>query len=280
MPPRGNAKRWDDEDVLEFFDDLDEDDVDEIAEESGREANALWLAAIISPTRGKVVTIRPTSTLKWNPDRQKYINSAGGIVTRGSVKKAVEGVVETTTQYFKRTGQQLMQREMSINTAQRLLQQRLTAAHALATALARGGKGQLSEASLAGTANIVGRHYDALGALMKEIENGTVSGGRAVQRLGLMSRTVRGVFHEAERALKSETGFDQCKRVLSPGESCEDSADRDGCVELAAEGWIDIDDMTPIGDATCLANCRCDVIYRIAPVDDEGNVIEDEAEND
>ena len=55
----------------------------------------------------------------------------------------------------------------------------------------------------------------------------------------------------------------ECRRVLGPNENhCESNGDTEGCPELAAKGWMPVEDVIPIGEATCGSNCRCSLEYR------------------
>jgi hypothetical protein len=56
--------------------------------------------------------------------------------------------------------------------------------------------------------------------------------------------------------------YDEARRVLRAAEHCRDTELTPGCLELAAQGWMPVDQMTPIGDATCMQWCRCYIEYR------------------
>jgi hypothetical protein len=275
--PRGHAIEWDDEDVRGFLEDFDEDDADEMAEDAGRETNALWKAGAILAVVGAVASNKKQSTYKWNPGRQRYVRPDASVVNRSSIRRAVDAVSKVAVQGMRRTGQDLIDGRISIPHMQNTARKQLTAAQVLATGIARGGKGQLTSAATGAVADLARRDYDALARLAADLESGKIpAGGRMMQRLALIGKTARNTFYNAERIGKAEAGFEQAKRVLAFGESCEDSADRDGCTELAALGWVDIEDLVPIGDATCLSNCRCEVIYRVQPVDAQGEPIKEE----
>ena len=55
----------------------------------------------------------------------------------------------------------------------------------------------------------------------------------------------------------------ECRRVLGPNENhCHTDRDTEGCPELAAKGWMPVEQMTPISEATCRSNCLCTLEYR------------------
>lgn len=57
-------------------------------------------------------------------------------------------------------------------------------------------------------------------------------------------------------------GVRQGRRRIYGGETCHDSHDRKGCVELAARGYQPVWKIVPIGMAACYHRCRCYIEYR------------------
>lgn len=73
---------------------------------------------------------------------------------------------------------------------------------------------------------------------------------------------VRSIFKNWSLGLVKSAGFTEARRVLGIAEHCNDSADRKGCIELAAQGWIPIDRFVPFGGATCRDHCKCSFEFR------------------
>jgi len=95
------------------------------------------------------------------------------------------------------------------------------------------------------------------------LEKGTlVLDGRLMNIAGLRGGGVRSIFENFRNVVARQTGYTEARRVLGVAEHCERSADRPGCVELAARGWVPIWTMVPLGGATCRDNCKCTVQYR------------------
>lgn len=87
--------------------------------------------------------------------------------------------------------------------------------------------------------------------------------GRAMGRAGSYGNYGNAMYQNYELIEAAEHGKTRARRNLGPNEEhCEDSADRPGCIELAALGWIPIEQMVPIGDATCYSNCQCTISYQ------------------
>jgi len=57
-------------------------------------------------------------------------------------------------------------------------------------------------------------------------------------------------------------GKKQARRRLTQAEHCHTNELRDGCIELAREGWVPIEQMVAIGAAACYGNCRCRLEFR------------------
>lgn len=73
---------------------------------------------------------------------------------------------------------------------------------------------------------------------------------------------VRSIFKNWSLGLVKEAGFTEARRILGIAEHCQDSADREGCIELAAQGWVPIDRFVPFGGATCRDHCKCSFEFR------------------
>lgn len=72
-------------------------------------------------------------------------------------------------------------------------------------------------------------------------------------------------FQLLNQKAKIDAGFTEAKRILTPAEHCHSELKppyRDGCFEVAAQGWVDIRDMPPIGSLLCGQWCKCHLIYR------------------
>lgn len=85
--------------------------------------------------------------------------------------------------------------------------------------------------------------------------------GRLMSRIGMYGQWGNALWQDLllEHA---KHRYRLAKRVLGPNENhCHDGV-RPGCVELALMGWMPIQAMIPIGEATCLSNCRCVLVFR------------------
>jgi hypothetical protein len=62
-----------------------------------------------------------------------------------------------------------------------------------------------------------------------------------------------------------DLGYTEGRRVLGVTDHCHNSLDRPGCIELAARGWVPINELVPIGGATCRRHCHCTLEFRGKP---------------
>lgn len=87
--------------------------------------------------------------------------------------------------------------------------------------------------------------------------------GSAVIRAGMYSRAGNAIYQNNLLAVARANGFRMARRILGENENhCVDSASRSGCIELAAIGWVNIDTIVQISNATCLTNCLCVYEFR------------------
>jgi len=267
--PRGHPRTWTDEQIRRLYETYDVDQVDDLARKAGRRVDSLWRAGVILAILGAVRRKAGESTLKWAPAKQRYVAPSGAVVVRGEIRDAVKAVVKVTKQEMVRLVEGLATARLSVPEFQTLAIDALTRGHFLAAGIASGGQTQVSNSTRSVVGKLAGADIGAVERLLTDVTTGKIPlAGRFLQRLSLITLAVRATFYEAERNTRTEAGFVWARRMLTEGEHCEESPGRPGCVELAAEGWVPIEDLVPIGDATCLDNCNCEVIYSNDPRND------------
>jgi hypothetical protein len=106
--------------------------------------------------------------------------------------------------------------------------------------------------------------FERLDNFARQLETGVQRlNGRAMSRAGLYGSYGNALWQNIglERAKKKR--LTEAQRVLGPNENhCRDSGERPGCWELWKKGWMPIEEMVPIGEATCYSNCLCHIKYR------------------
>jgi hypothetical protein len=106
--------------------------------------------------------------------------------------------------------------------------------------------------------------FDRLDQLKEAIEKGTIPfDGRILTAVGNIARGANGAYQNAKLEAGKRKGHNEARRILGENENhCHDSADKPGCIELESLGWVRIDKIVPIGDATCRGNCLCQIETR------------------
>lgn len=110
------------------------------------------------------------------------------------------------------------------------------------------------------------RDTQALGRFHDAIQNKQVPSLPLAQNRGrTYIRSFRVSYQILEHKEKIEAGYTEAKRVLTPAEHCHTELKppyRDGCFEVALQGWMPIAQMPPIGTLLCGQFCKCYLIYR------------------
>jgi len=107
-------------------------------------------------------------------------------------------------------------------------------------------------------------HYRWLDNFLSELESGKQAmNGFAVMRAGMYARAANAIYQNTRARVAEQNGFREGRRKLGRNEEhCEDSHSRPGCIELAARDWVPMGELVPIGEATCLSHCLCELEFR------------------
>ena len=102
-----------------------------------------------------------------------------------------------------------------------------------------------------------------LNRMAEGLNNGSlVLDGRLLINAGLLGSSTRASYENLRLTDHVSKGYTEGRRVLGVAEHCERHGDRPGCVELAALGWVPIERVVKIGEATCREHCKCTIEYR------------------
>jgi len=80
--------------------------------------------------------------------------------------------------------------------------------------------------------------------------------GTLLRRIRLYGNAAWSALLEFSRRLAMIQGFTREMNVLGVAEHCQ------GCIDETAKGWVPIGSLVPIGQRTCLSNCRCRYIFQ------------------
>lgn len=206
----------------------------------------------------------PPSKYTWNAASGRYhSNRTGRYVTQQTITRAVERQVQQARDNMRGLSVALQNGEIDLATWRLEMLDQIKTAHVASAVAARGGWSQMTPSDWGRTGQTLREQYKRLNVFASELQYGKQKpDGRFLQRADMYGSAGRSTYQNEVRALKEDAGYTEGRRVLRPGDSCTDSASRPGCIELAAQGWVPIAEMVPIGDATCLVNCRCGEEFR------------------
>lgn len=140
----------------------------------------------------------------------------------------------------------------------------LTVGHGAAALLAH-GTATPTPGILAGAARWVAKQWGYAGKFAGQIATGAhVLGKATLNRAASYADMAWTQFMAVQLEVAVMQGKTQARRILGYADHCRDSAKHGthGCVELAAKGWVDINTVVPIGQATCRSMCHCSIAFQ------------------
>lgn len=199
---------------------------------------------------------KAVSPYRWNERAGRYINSAGRFVTRAEIRSALDGAIQSAQGTIRSLAEQLRTGQISLAEWQISMAQEIKSAHLASAAVARGGFAQLTQSDLGRAGQLIRRQYEYLGNFARQIERGeVVLDGRFLNRAALYGEAPRATYHVFDSLEQAQHGYEWEENVLNAAESCAE------CIAETERGRVPIGELIPIGARTCLANCKCDIVY-------------------
>jgi len=194
-------------------------------------------------------------TFQWLQGAAQYALK-GTQVPDSRIKNTAEALVAQTQADIGQLADKLRAKTISLAEFEAGMRRALDRNEIAQSALAHGGWGGLSPPVIERASNRLATQYEYLRGFAEAIGQGQLSpaqiGARAVSYADAGRSSYENEFADA----KKESGFELACRILGASDSCG------GCVEAAADGWVAIDDLLPIGNAECSNRCHCVVIFR------------------
>lgn len=155
--------------------------------------------------------------------------------------------------------EQMVNGEISRDTWYRTMRKTLKDEYRASWITSIGGVDNYDKRQQALFGRTVSPQYKWLNNFLDELNSGEQPlNGTAIQRAGMYGRAGNAIFSDSQLITAKANGMTKVRRVLGPTEShCHDSKNRSGCIELASLGWVDINQVVPIGSAACYSNCLC-----------------------
>jgi hypothetical protein len=130
--------------------------------------------------------------------------------------------------------------------------------HLFATAAAKGGWAQLTQADYGRAGAMIKKEYAFLDRLALRLSQGSQPLDGNFQQYSIMyANAPRETYHQTERDRRTEAGYRYERNVRHSSDSCG------GCVGASARGWVLIGTNPPIGARDCRRNCLCWFEYSV-----------------
>lgn len=204
--------------------------------------------------------IRPvpnSPTLRWNEAAKRYIGPNGRFVPTKQVRGQLDKFIKGAVQSMDDISRALVNGEIGLGAWQTEMMVLTKDVNLAGGALQRGGWYQMRPEDFGRVGQKVRGEYGFLDGFAGDIASGKQKlDGTLPSRSRLYGEQARATYYDFSTAEARADGFDEERSRLQPAESCEQ------CIGEDRKSWVPIGNLIPIGDRTCLSNCRCTMEYR------------------
>jgi hypothetical protein len=197
------------------------------------------------------------SPYQYNGRAGRFRNpDTGRFISRAEVRDAIDRIILASQRRAQGATDDVRAGRISLDEWQRILREEIKRTQLDAEMLARGGRAQMTAADFGRVGQRVREQYRFLRDFAQQLKDGAIrTDGTAINRAKMYSAASRAAFHESERDVMQAAGYTHERSMLAIAEHC------DVCVREAARGSVPIGTLIPIGDRSCLSNCRCSIAY-------------------
>ena len=208
------------------------------------------------------MTQRPdTSALsqyQYDPRSRRYRNTSNGqYLSAKTVRAAIDQIIDAQTVDMRDLAQNLVDGSLSLADWQMKSAALLKNLHVAMGLAANGGLENTSASDLGYIASQIKKQYSYLNKMALEIRKGEQAlDGTLVARAALYTQAGREIYENVVAREAKEGGCTEEISRIGAADHC------DLCLQEAAKSWSPIGTLIPIGQRTCLSNCRCTMAYR------------------
>jgi len=195
----------------------------------------------------------------WNSGASRYIDmTTGRFVSQTLVRGGLEDMIDASAANMNLLSQSLLDGNISLANWQSAMMEQIKATHTASAALSQGGWAQMTQSDWGAVGQLIREQYDYLRNFAAQIASGEQPlDGRVLVRADMYGDASNGTFWEMDKRSHIQDGYNEGRRILESGaDHCDD------CIAYAADGWMPIDEIPPIGDSQCVTRCRCEIEYR------------------
>ncbi|HEU4564134.1 MAG TPA: hypothetical protein VFS05_05785 [Gemmatimonadaceae bacterium] len=199
----------------------------------------------------------PRSRYAYNAEANRYVNRATGrFVARAEIRRAIDAALDNAGRRTRALAEQLRAREITLREWQLEMREVVKSVQLYSAAAAKGGWAELTSQDTGRVGQMVRQQYAYLQRFAEQIERGQQPlDGRFARRAMLYAQAGRAAYHLTEREEMRARGFDREANILAASDHC------DLCVSETERGPVPIGSLIPIGQRTCMVNCRCRIRY-------------------
>jgi hypothetical protein len=190
---------------------------------------------------------------------QRYGLDLRGAIPQTAIRTAFAGVVTAASLRMSTDALALAMAQGSVDVAtwQNGAAVLVKTLAVLSAALGKGGTGELTQDEHTAISESLVFHFTKLDRFAGQAAAGVLLSDGIGRRAAQYPVAVALLYQQFRRLGHEQAAFSQERRVLHPAEHC------DRCIELAAEGWVEIGTLPDIGEDTpCSFNCKCSFEWR------------------
>ena len=193
----------------------------------------------------------------WDAEAQRYRDKRGHLVPKAWVLAWILRAVGRSKKAFEKVAQEYLDGKITELQFQAIMQQGIASGHRAMAAIAAGGAALLIGNLAEQARNIIATQRAYMVRFAAQIATHQLSDAQVLARAAMYADALYGTFANIQTAREATLGGQRyARRIIDP------AADHcDECPDLADLGWVPIEEMVPIGDTTCLTNCRCEIEY-------------------
>jgi hypothetical protein len=192
--------------------------------------------------------------------RQKAFYSGGKKVSRQSVRREINGLIQHVGNDSARLGRLLRTGRITPVEFELAMRDLLRSAHIIAASVGRGGRALMTQADWGRVGAKIRWQYGYLSKFARKIARGGISEAATASRAKSYASSIfvsfSRTFQKAQETfVEGGKNPERCRLVTNSEEGCPE------CAADEAEGWMSIDDMGEIGSRICGDFCKCDIVF-------------------
>jgi hypothetical protein len=191
----------------------------------------------------------------YDKKTKRFRDNKGRFISPKVIRNEIDKVVQVTAGRLEKIATDLTLGKIDIKTFQTRTRDVLKSSYTLSGSVAKGGWRQMTKGDWGKVGAQAKREYGYLNKFAEAIKSGKLSDKQIIARARSYASSVRAVYEQSSFDNRKEAGG-LCRRVLNAKESCSE------CRAAASRGFIEVDEMPPVGSLLCKSFCRCRIEFK------------------